>query len=107
MWCEEEFSVGYVKAIKGHERFIIFIMAEDIDIGDLPGDMQHYAKTRTYLEVKDMELFRKKFLHMMPQTPIKHVKTPVGEFPLYTRMFHEKVRFKIPTNTSWNTSFAL
>ena len=92
-WCKEEFSQGHLEAVEGHHRFIILIMVDDINIGDLPDDMQKYAKTRTYLEVKDMELFRKKLLYTMPQTPIKDFDVDVNDEynpdvpPLFNRMF--------------------
>ena len=68
-----------MKTVEGHQRFIIFIMVEDINIGDLPRDMQHYAKTRTYLEVKDIELFREKLLHMMPQNSIMEFSADIND----------------------------
>ena len=36
-------------------------MVDDVNVGDLPDEMQKYVKTRTYIDVKDMEMFRKNF----------------------------------------------
>ena len=75
-------------------------MLEDIDVNDLPDEMQKYVKTYTYIDatklytlIKTIELFRKKLLYVMP-------KKPIGEFniernedynynvpPLFNRMF--------------------
>ena len=47
----------------------------------------------TYLEVKDMELFGKKLMYTMPQTPIKNFDVDVNDEynpdvpPLFNRMF--------------------
>ena len=68
-------------------------MVDDVNVGDLPDEMQKYVKTRTYIDVKDMEMFRKKLLYTMPQKPIKDLKTePNDEYnpnvpPLFNRMF--------------------
>ena len=38
---------------------------------NLPDEMQKYVKTRTYIEVKNMELYRKKLLYAMPRVPLR------------------------------------
>ena len=85
--------LGHLESVQGRHRYIILIMIDDINVGDLPDEMQKYVKTKTYLEVKDMELFRKKLLYAMPKTPIKDFDVDVNEEynpdvpPLFNRMF--------------------
>ena len=68
-------------------------MVDDVNVGDLPDVMQKYVKTRTYIDVKDIEMFRKKLLYSMPQKPIKHYDTEQNDDfnpdvpPLFNRMF--------------------
>ena len=69
------------------------IMVDDINVGKRPDEMQKYVKTRTYIEVKDLELFREKLLYTMPQVPIKDFDIEVNDeynpdVPLlFNRMF--------------------
>ena len=98
-WCKEEFQLAHLESVEGRYRFIILIMLDDIPVKDLPDEMQKYVKTYTYIDAtklnndKDVELFRKKLLYVMP-------KKPIGEFniernddynynvqPLFNRMF--------------------
>ena len=68
-------------------------MVDDVSVGDLPDEMQKYVKTRTYIDIKDIEMFRKKLLYAMPQKPIKEYKIdPSDQYnpsvpPLFNRMF--------------------
>ena len=98
-WCKEEFSQGHLEAVEGHHRFIILIMLDDINVGDLPDEMQKYVKTHTYIDAinlntrKDVEMFRRKLLYTMPQNPIgNYVVDMNNEYnphvpPLFNRMF--------------------
>ena len=49
-------------------------MVDDVNVGDLPDEMQKYVKTRTYIDMKDMEMFRKKLLYAMPQKQSRNTK---------------------------------
>ena len=68
-------------------------MVDDVNVGDLPDEMQKYVKTRTYIGIKDVEIFRKKLLYAMPQKPIKDYDTEQDDdynprvSPLFIRMF--------------------
>ena len=74
-------------------------MVDDINVGDLPDEMQNYVKTHTYIDAtnlntrKDLEMFRKKLLYTMPQTPIGNFVVDMNnEYnpnvpPLFNRMF--------------------
>ena len=68
-------------------------MVDDVNSCDLPDEMQKYVKTRTYIDVKDMDMFRKKLLYAMPQKPIKEYKIDSTDQynpnvpPLFNRMF--------------------
>ena len=52
-------------------------MVDDIPVNDLPDEMQKYVTTYTYIDAtklnneKDLELFRKKLLYVMPKKPIR------------------------------------
>ena len=71
-WCKEELSLGHLEAIEGHPRFIIFIMVDDINVGEIFNRMQKYVKTQMYIDIEGyFELFRKELLYAMPHTPIK------------------------------------
>ena len=98
-WCKEEFSQGHLEAVEGHHRFIILIMLDDINVGDLPDEMQKYVKTHTYIDAinlnnrKDVELFRRKLLYTMPQNPIGNYVVDMNDEynpnvpPLFNRVF--------------------
>ena len=68
-------------------------MVDDVNVGDLPDEMQKYVKTRTYIDLKDMDMFRKKLLYSMPQKPIKDYDIEQNDDfnpdvpPLFNRMF--------------------
>ena len=105
--------LGYLEAVEGRHRYIILIMKDKINVGDLPDDMQKYVKTRTYIdatnleEMRDLELVQRKLLYSMPQTAIKDFNVGLGDEnaadvpPLFRRMFtfrnHKRIR-EIPEN---------
>ena len=75
-------------------------MLEDIDVNNLPDEMQKYVKTYTYIDgtklnyEKDAELFRKKLLYVMPKKPIREFNIERNEEdynynvpPLFNRIF--------------------
>ena len=98
-WCKEEFQLAHLEAVEGRHRFIILIMLEDIDVKDLPDEMQKYVKTYTYIDGtkldndKEVDLFKKKLLYIMPKTPIREFNIERNEDynynvpPLFNRMF--------------------
>ena len=91
--------LGHLEAVEGRHRYIILIMKDQINVGDLPDEMQKYVKTRTYIDTtnleerKDLELVQRKLLYSMPQTAIKDNNVDLGnEYavdvpPLFRRMF--------------------
>ena len=91
-WCKEEFSQGLLEAVEGRHRFIILIMVDDINVGDLPDEMQKYVKTYTYIDAtqlnkdKNKELFKKKLVYVMPTTPIQNINIECNEE--YNPLFH-------------------
>ena len=99
VWCKEEFQLAHLEAVEGRHRFIILIMLEDINVNDLPDEMQKYVKTHTYIDAtklntrQDWELFRKKVRYAMPQNLIKNYVVDMGnEYnpdvpPVFNRMF--------------------
>ena len=54
-------------------------MLDDLKIDDLPDEMYKYVITRTYIEVKDMDLFRKKLLYAMPKVSLKVLRPEKGQ----------------------------
>ena len=91
--------LGHLEAVEGRHRYIILIMKDKINVGDLPDEMQKYVKTRTYIDAtnleerKDLELVQRKLLYSMPQTAIKDYNVELGDEyaadvpPLFRRMF--------------------
>ncbi len=66
-------------------------MKENLDLEILPDEMQKYARMRTYIETDNLEIFRRKLLFAMPETPLKILK-PEGhnndEIPPLFRRLH-------------------
>ena len=74
-------------------------MLEDINVKDLPDEIQKYVKTYTYIDAtklnneKDLELFRKKLLYVMPKKPIREFNVERNDDynynvpPLFNRTF--------------------
>ena len=105
--------LGHLEAVEGRHRYIILIMRDRINVGDLPDEMQKYVKTRTYIdatnleEMRDLELVQQKLLYSMPQTVIKDFNVGLGDenaadvAPLFRRMFtfrnYKRIR-EIPKN---------
>ena len=77
-------------------------MVDDIKTEDLPDEMQKYVKTHTYIDAtklnndKEVELFRKKLLYVMPKKPIREFNIERDEDynynvpPLFNRTFKYK-----------------
>ena len=110
--------LGHLEAVQGSHRYIILIMKDKINVGDLPDEMQKYVKTRTYIdatnleEMRDLEMVQRKLLYSMPQTTIKDFNVEVGGEnavdvpPLFRRMFtftnHRRIR-EMPENEEEQT----
>ena len=74
-------------------------MLENIKTEDLPDEMQKYVKTHTYIDAtklnnnKEVDLFKKKLLYVMPKKPIREFNIERDEDynynvpPLFNRMF--------------------
>ena len=74
-------------------------MLEDINVNDLPDEMQKYVKTYTYIDAtqlhsdKEVDLFKKKLLYVMPKEPIREFNVERNDDynynvpPLFNRMF--------------------
>ena len=74
--------MAHAELVRGRNKFIIFVMVDDIQVEDLTEVMQAFVKTRTYIDAvniknqKDLDLFRKKLQYAMPQMPLKDVPKP-------------------------------
>ena len=74
-------------------------MVDDIPVNDLPDEMQKYVKTYTYIDAtklsndKEIDLFKKKLLYVMPKKPIREFNIERNDDynhnvpPLFNRMF--------------------
>ena len=76
-------------------------MLDDLNLEDLPDEMHKYVKSHTYIEAKDMELFRKKLLFTMPRVPLKKCRnvqaTSLNVPPLFHRLYkYNERRSNIP-----------
>ena len=73
-----------MELVKGWNKFILFVMVDDIQIEDLPDTMRKFVETRTYIDAvniknqKDIDLFRKKLQYAMPETALKDVPQAVA-----------------------------
>ena len=74
-------------------------MLKDIDVKDLQDEMQKYVKTYTYIDAtklnddKEVDLFKKKLLYVMPKKPIREFNVERNDDynynvpPPFNRMF--------------------
>ena len=102
--------MAHLEAVEDRHRFFILIMLEDIDVKNLPDEMQKYVKTYTYIDAiklnneKDKELFKKKLVYAMPPKPIKQLKADEGHVEMddihypkvpdqYKRVYRYKERY--------------
>ena len=71
--------MAHAELVRGRDKFIIFIMVDDIQVDELTEVMSAFVKTRTYIDAinikdpKDLDLFRKKLQYAMPQIPLRDV----------------------------------
>ena len=63
--------MGHVEAILGRRQFIILIMMDDMTVDELPEEMRDFVRAYTYIEVKDIQVFRQKLKHAMPKMPLR------------------------------------
>ena len=104
-WCVEEFLQGHVEALQGRNKFIIMILVDDVEMNQLPEEMQAYVKAKQFIDarniktVKDIEKVRKRLLFAMPRVPIKQLQTDrlkgMNFMPLFHRLhnydeYHEE-----------------
>ena len=102
--------MAHTQLVHGQTKFIIFFMVDDIQLDDLFEEMRSYATTRTYIDAvkmknkKDLDLFRKKLLYSMPQTPLRDVpKAPpnqAGRNPNFPPLFNRINRYR-DYNKEW------
>ena len=86
-------------------------MVDDILVNDLPDEMQKYVKTHTYIDAtklnndKEVDLFNKKLLYVIPKKPIREFNTERNDDynynvpPLFNRIFRYRnfmMRFDRP-----------
>ena len=69
----QEFYIAHQRATEGNPSFLIPILLEDIQLNELPRDLQTYLRTYTYIDVSDYDTdtLRKKIRFAMPNTPFK------------------------------------
>ena len=95
-WCVEEFLQGHVEAVQGRNKFIIMILIDDIDVNQLPDELQVYVKAKQFIDArkrqtaKDIEKIRKRLLFAMPRVPVRQLQTDrlrkMNFIPLFHRL---------------------
>ena len=85
-----------VKASEGRNRFIILVLADDVEMNKLPEEMQACIKTRQFVDFRniqtkrDIEQARKRLLFAMPRVPIRQLQAErlgaMNFLPLYHRL---------------------
>ena len=94
-WCVEEFLQGHVEALQGRNKFIILILVDDIQVNQLPEEMQVYVKAKQFIDARnietlDIEKVRKRLLFAMPRVPIRQLQADrlgkMNFIPLFHRL---------------------
>ena len=93
-WCVEEFLQAHVEALQGRNKFIIMILVDNIDVNQLPEEMQVYIKAKQFIDArniqtaKDIEKVRKRLLFAMPRVPIRQLQTDRLKEMNFMPLFH-------------------
>ena len=93
-WCVEEFLQAHVEALQGRNKFIIMILVDNIEMNQLPEEMQVYVKAKQFIDarniqtVKDIEKIRKRILFAMPRVPIRQLQTDRLKEMNFMPLFH-------------------
>ena len=57
--CMLEFSVAYQKVIEERNNYLIIVLYDDVDMAKLDGDLKHYLRTNTYLDINNKGFWQK------------------------------------------------
>ena len=97
----EEFLQGHVEALNGRNKFIIMILVDDIDVNQLPDEMQVYVKAKQFIDarniqtVKDIEKVRKRLLFAMPRIPIRKLQADRLKEMNFIPLFHRLNKYDV------------
>ena len=83
-WCLCEFRLAHAQALRKKNRFIIFLLLEDIEPDEMEADMRVYLQTSSYISWNNKH-FWKKVIYYMPKIPVDTLlgdETPSEEFRL-------------------------
>ncbi len=77
-WCREEFSIAHQEMLKRRTKYLIVVLADDLDIESLPDELRMYLRTYTYIDARDheesLDKIRKKIRFAMPGTPLARIR---------------------------------
>ena len=62
--------MAHAKVMAGNKHFIILILLENITVNKLTPELQLYIRTFQYINIKNMDNFKKQLLKRMPPEPI-------------------------------------
>ena len=89
-----EFLQAHVEALQGRNKFIIMILVDNIEVSQLPEEMQVYIKAKQFIDarnvqtVKDIEKVRKRLLFAMPRGLIRQLQTDCLKEMNFMPLFH-------------------
>ena len=72
----EEFFLAHHKVISGKPNYLIPVLMEELDIDQLPRDLQTYVRTHTYTDGRefDLDTLRKRIRFSMPDVPLSQLR---------------------------------
>ena len=72
----EEFYLSHHKVMKANPNYLIPVLMEDLNIDQLPRDLQTYLRTHTYIDARefDLETLRKRIRFSMPDVPLAELR---------------------------------
>ena len=72
----EEFYLSHHKVMNGKPNYLIPVLMEELEIDQLPRDLQTYLRTHTYIDGRefDLETLRKRIRFSMPHVPLSQLR---------------------------------
>ena len=68
----QEFYLAHHKVMNGKPEYLIPVLMEDLNIDQLPRDLQTYLRTHTYIDAReyDLKILRKRIRFSMLDVPL-------------------------------------
>ena len=75
-WCMQEFFIAHHKVMNDKPNYLIPVLMEDLNIDELPRDLQTYLRTHTYIDAREFDLktLRKRIRFSMPDVPLSELR---------------------------------